>query len=86
VGLTTTVRLPRRTPMNDGSGPIRTPIRILAAVFGVVFPVGGVLLFPTGIAGSLASGWRSFKESSRCFWAFCSWWPPRLEGARLGPT
>src|SRR5213592_3424422 len=63
VGLTTTVRLPRRTPMNDGSGPIRTPIRILAAVFGVVFPVGGVLLFPTGIAGSLASGWRSFKES-----------------------
>jgi uncharacterized membrane protein HdeD (DUF308 family) len=36
--------------MNDGSGPISMPVRILAAVLGAFLGIGGVLLFVTGLS------------------------------------
>ena len=36
--------------MNDGSGPITLPVRIIAGVLGLFLAIGGVLLFATGIS------------------------------------
>jgi cadmium resistance protein CadD (predicted permease) len=36
--------------MNNGSGPISMPVRVLAAILGTYLGVGGALLFATGLS------------------------------------
>lgn len=35
---------------DDGSGPLTMPVRAVAAVLGLFFVVGGVLIFATGVS------------------------------------
>ena len=39
--------------MNDGSGPISKPVRVLAAVLGVYMGAGGILLAFGGLASHI---------------------------------
>ena len=36
--------------MNDGSGSISVPVRIIAGALGLFLGIGGVLLFATGVS------------------------------------